>query len=58
MDFNVNTIKFRKGKKVPAYEYWCQDCKQLRLAFVPVETCGNCGSLRIIKGDINTLKKE
>ena len=46
------------GKLCKAYEYWCTTCKQLRLSCVATDKCGNCGSTKIIKGDIGTLKKE
>ncbi len=56
--FKLKGIRFRKGKQKQMYEYWCQDCKQLRLAFVDVATCGNCGSKRIVKGEVGKLVKE
>lgn len=57
MGVRSNYIKFRQGKQADAYEYWCQTCKQLRLACVDVTTCGNCGSNKIIKGSVGTLEK-
>ena len=56
--FRLRDIRFRKGKRTKPFEYWCQDCKQLRLSCVTLESCGNCGSTRIIKGQLNTLKRE
>ncbi len=56
--FKLKDIRFRKGKQTLLYEYWCQDCKQLRLAFVDITTCGNCGSKRIVKGEVSKLEKE
>ena len=62
--FGGNTMKVLKDIVLidavasKPYEYWCQDCKQLRLSFVLSNKCGNCGSKRIVKGDIGTLKKE
>ncbi len=55
--FRLKDIKFRRGRKMKGYEYWCQDCKQLRLSYVETTTCGNCGSKRLIKGQVNTLKR-
>lgn len=54
----VFDAKFVKGKRVPYYEYLCRECKQLRLACVDVDKCSNCGSSKIIKGELGTFKKE
>jgi len=54
----IKDIVFIKGERTEPFEYWCQDCKQLRLSFVITDKCGNCGSCKIVKGDIGKLKKE
>ena len=56
--FKLSDIKFRKGKRTQPFEYWCMNCKQLRYSTVDVSTCGNCGSDRIIKGDIGKLERK
>lgn len=48
----------REGSQCFWYEYYCQDCKQLRISSVDNKTCGHCGSRRIVKGKVNTLLKE
>ena len=53
-----NDVVYVNAKKTEPFEYWCQDCKQLRLSFVESIKCGNCGSTRIVKGDIGKLEKE
>lgn len=53
----LRDIIFRKGKQTKVFEYWCQDCKQLRLSYADITTCGNCGSSKIIISDINTLER-
>ena len=41
------------------FEYFCQDCGQLRLCLDPkLNTCGNCGVLKIIKGNYSSLDKD
>jgi hypothetical protein len=41
------------------YEYFCKDCGQLRLCLNPkLKGCGNCGSLRIIRGSLESLPKD
>ena len=43
--------------KIP-YEYFCKDCGQIRLCFDPDQVgCKFCGSMRIIKGEMNELDK-
>ena len=49
---------YRESSRIKPYEYLCRDCKQLRLAFGYINCCGNCGSTRIIKGELGELKKE
>ncbi len=40
-------------------EYWCHDCKQLRLSLIEDKSkCGNCGSTNIITGQVGSLDKE
>lgn len=51
-------VAYSVGAAIQPFEYLCRDCKQLRLSFVALDKCGNCGSTNIIKGDIGTLKKE
>ena len=51
-------IKLIKGNKTKPYEYLCNNCGQLRLAFVVVDECQNCFSPNIIKGQIGTLEKK
>lgn len=41
----------------PKFEYFCWHCGQLRLSFKELWTCGNCGSLDILKGAVGTLNK-
>ena len=41
----------------PKFEYFCWNCGQLRLSFKELWTCGNCGSLEILKGVPGTLNK-
>lgn len=41
----------------PKFEYYCWNCGQLRLSFKELWTCGNCGSIEILKGGIGTLNK-
>jgi hypothetical protein len=41
----------------PTFEYFCRDCRQLRLSFIDLDTCGNCGSSDIVKGPVGTLDK-
>lgn len=53
-----NDIVFVKAEKTEPFEYLCRDCKQLRLSFVVTDKCRNCGSSKIVKGKIGTLKKE
>lgn len=40
-----------------ANEYYCNDCKQLRLNLANRITCGNCGSSNVIFGKIGSLNK-
>jgi len=54
----LKDIKFVKGKRAEPYEYYCKGCKQLRLAFVTVDKCSNCGNANIVKGKIGSLNKE
>lgn len=56
--FIVKDVVFVNDERTEPFEYWCQDCKQLRLSFVVTDKCGNCESKRIIKGKVGTLKKE
>ena len=56
MDFD---LAFRNEKKAKVeFEYFCFECGQLRLSFVDIDTCGNCGSNQIRKAIIGTLDKE
>lgn len=50
-------VKFIKGKRTKPFEYFCYDCKQLRLSYIMTIRCANCGGYRIIKGAINSLDK-
>ena len=46
------------GLKVDC-EYFCNNCKQLRISFLPKTTqCKNCKSSDIIKGEPGKLDKE
>ena len=54
----LEDIKLVKGDKTKPYEYLCNNCGQLRLAFVVVDQCQNCLSPNIVKGAINTLEKK
>jgi DNA-directed RNA polymerase subunit RPC12/RpoP len=41
------------------FEYFCQDCSQLRLCLDPeLNACKNCGGSRIIKGNYGSLDKD
>ena len=41
------------------YEYFCKSCGQLRLCLDQDRTdCGNCGSTKLIIGEINSLDKD
>ena len=52
-------IALRTGERAEKpFEYFCQDCRQLRLSWIVCDTCGNCGSKDIIKGELETLDKE
>ena len=52
-------IALRTGEIVEkSFEYFCKNCLQLRLSLVMCDTCGNCGSDQIIKGDLETLDKK
>lgn len=51
-------VRFVKGRYIRPFEYLCRGCGQLRLSFVNTDTCGNCGSFNIVKGEVGTLKKE
>ncbi|HDZ15190.1 hypothetical protein LCGC14_2036110 [marine sediment metagenome] len=45
--------------EIPAYEYFCYNCGQLRLSIgVTSESCSNCGSLHILKGEPGKLDKK
>ena len=47
-----------QGIECEAFEYFCSDCKQLRLSFVTTDICRHCGGSNIVKGKIGTLEKE
>lgn len=51
---------FHKDVKVTEpYEYWCYDCKKLRLSVVELNNkCGSCGGTNILKGQPGELDKE
>ena len=53
-------VKIYKGSKrlEKPFEYFCNGCGQMRLSFVDIDSCGNCGSGMIIKGDPGTLDKD
>ncbi len=56
---NFDDLVFRDGKAAKTeFEYFCFGCGQLRLSFVDIDTCGNCGSKQIRKAAIGTLNKE
>lgn len=56
---NFDDLAFRDGKAVKTeFEYFCFECGQLRLSFVDINTCGNCGSNQIRKATVGTLNKE
>jgi len=57
MEFVLMDVRFAKGKAVPAFEYLCSDCHQLRLSYVAADTCRNCGSKNIVKGKPGTLER-
>lgn len=39
-------------------EYFCNDCKQLRLSLIKDKSkCGNCGSTNIVTGAVGSLDK-
>lgn len=54
----IKDIRFVDGTPVEPFEYLCSNCNQLRLSFVATDKCGHCGSPKIIKGKIGTLRKE
>ena len=46
-------------KKGTATEYFCTVCLQLRLSLRVTDLyCGNCGSTRIINGEVGSLDKQ
>ena len=52
-------IALRVGERAKEpFEYFCKNCHQLRLSWIMCDTCGNCSSDQIIKGDLETLDKE
>ena len=52
-------IVLRNGERAKKpYEYFCRSCQQLRLSWINYDTCGNCGSEDIVKGELETLDKE
>ena len=53
----ITDIVYVNSKRTEPFEYWCRDCKQLRLSLVVTDICGNCGSVRIIKGRFGSLVK-
>ena len=42
----------------PQGEYFCKGCRQLRLAFLNVVKCDNCGSTELIHAKVGRLNKE
>lgn len=54
---NRQSIAYVKGKAVEPYDYFCNNCKQLRLACVVVDCCSNCLSPNIVKGKLGTLER-
>lgn len=49
---------FTKDPTCEPFEYYCSDCKQLRLSFCRTDKCRICGSDKIVKGQPGTLEKE
>jgi DNA-directed RNA polymerase subunit RPC12/RpoP len=48
----------KSSKQGSPSEYFCKNCLQLRLSLTDEKSkCGNCGSTRIIKGEVGTLNK-
>lgn len=55
----MDNVIIEGSKSDTETEYFCYDCKQLRLSLTNQKTqCGNCGSSNIITGKVGELCKE
>jgi len=57
MESKHPVLKWVHGEGCEPFEYRCSDCGQLRLSYVKTNSCGNCGSDKIVKGKPNTLER-
>lgn len=63
-DQMVRAIRDSKGALIilaadEPFEYFCKNCQQLRLCFVPQSrACRNCSSTDLVIGKVGTLNKQ
>lgn len=56
----MKRISIHRGIKAAPlpFEYWCENCKQLRLSYADITECGNCGAKITMKGKPGELDAE